>query len=112
MLDVSVSPSIEIPWNTTFLTRKRTRKVKCDEGRPVCGQCSRLGHSCDYSPRLAFRDDTPRILERMQEVTIVTSSVWDRKLRVSSVMTCSCIDDVCSKFSRHDRDQYRLGPPR
>lgn len=53
------------------------RKVKCDEGRPVCGQCSRLGHVCDYSPRLSFRDDTQRVVERMQEVSIVGSSIWD-----------------------------------
>jgi hypothetical protein len=46
----------------------------------VCGQCSRLGHNCDYVPRHAFRDDTPRIVERMQDVTNVTSSVWDREL--------------------------------
>lgn len=65
------------PRSRTGCWTCRTRKVKCDEGRPVCGQCTRLGHHCDYSPRLAFRDDTPRVLERMQDVTIVTSSVWD-----------------------------------
>ena len=31
----------------------RTRKVKCDESRPVCSQCTRLGHDCDYNPRLS-----------------------------------------------------------
>jgi Fungal Zn(2)-Cys(6) binuclear cluster domain len=25
----------------------RTRKVKCDEGRPICGQCTRLEYTCD-----------------------------------------------------------------
>jgi hypothetical protein len=57
----------------------RTRKVKCDEGRPVCGQCTRLRHNCDYSPRLTFRDDTLRVRECMRDVTIITSSVWDRQ---------------------------------
>jgi hypothetical protein len=65
------------PRSRTGCWTCRTRKVKCDEGRPICGQCTRLGHHCDYSPRLAFRDDTPRVLERMQDVTIVASSVWD-----------------------------------
>ncbi|KIX07082.1 uncharacterized protein Z518_05059 [Rhinocladiella mackenziei CBS 650.93] len=65
------------PRSRTGCWTCRTRKVKCDEGRPVCGQCERLGHNCDYSPRLAFRDDTPRVLERMQDVTNVASSVWD-----------------------------------
>jgi hypothetical protein len=33
---------------------------------------------CDYNPRLAFRDDTSRVLERMQDVSTLGSSVWDR----------------------------------
>ncbi|ERF75071.1 hypothetical protein EPUS_04853 [Endocarpon pusillum Z07020] len=40
-------------------------------------QCTRLGHTCDYSPRLSFRDDTPRVVERMQDVSTLGSSVWD-----------------------------------
>lgn len=65
------------PRSRTGCWTCRTRKVKCDEGRPVCGQCTRLGHNCDYSPRLSFRDDTLRVVERMQEVSIVGSSIWD-----------------------------------
>ncbi|KAF5231653.1 hypothetical protein FANTH_13321 [Fusarium anthophilum] len=30
----------------------RTKKVKCDEMRPVCRRCLRLKLSCDYAPRL------------------------------------------------------------
>lgn len=76
----SVPPRARLPPRSrTGCWTCRTRKVKCDEGRPVCGQCSRLGHNCDYSPRLSFRDDTPRVVERMQDVTIVASSVWDCK---------------------------------
>ncbi|KAI1060348.1 hypothetical protein LB506_011197 [Fusarium annulatum] len=30
----------------------RTKKVKCDEIRPVCRRCLRLKLSCDYAPRL------------------------------------------------------------
>ncbi|KAE9381423.1 hypothetical protein N431DRAFT_321494 [Stipitochalara longipes BDJ] len=55
----------------------RTRKVKCDEERPACGQCVRLKHVCDYNPRLAFRDDTSRIVDRMQEVSKTGNVVWD-----------------------------------
>ncbi|KIV78327.1 hypothetical protein PV11_10054 [Exophiala sideris] len=77
-LGPSVPPRARLPPRSrTGCWTCRTRKVKCDEGRPVCGQCSRLGHSCDYSPRLAFRDDTPRVRERMQEVTIISNTVWD-----------------------------------
>ena len=47
----------------------RNRKVKCDEARPKCTPCTRLGHTCDYSPRLSFKDDTPRVLEKMRPYT-------------------------------------------
>lgn len=51
--------------------------MKCDERRPSCGQCARLGHGCDYSPRLTFRDDTARVVERMTEVSTTGNAVWD-----------------------------------
>lgn len=74
----SITPRARLPPRSrTGCWTCRTRKVKCDEGRPICGQCSRLGHNCDYIPRLSFRDDTPRVVERMQEVSIVGSSIWD-----------------------------------
>ncbi|RMD44320.1 hypothetical protein DV735_g871, partial [Chaetothyriales sp. CBS 134920] len=31
----------------------------------------------DDHPRLSFRDDTPRVVERMQEVSVVGGSIWD-----------------------------------
>src|SRR2546423_943477 len=67
------------PRSRTGCWTCRTRKVKCSEERPACVQCTRLGHTCDYSPRLSFRDDTPRVVERMQDVSTLGSSVWDRK---------------------------------
>ena len=67
------------PRSRTGCWTCRTRKVKCGEERPACAQCTRLGHTCDYSPRLSFRDDTPRVVERMQDVSTLGSSVWDRK---------------------------------
>jgi Fungal Zn(2)-Cys(6) binuclear cluster domain len=39
----------------------RKRKVKCDEGRPICGHCIRLNLVCDYDPSAAGpREYTPR----------------------------------------------------
>lgn len=74
----AVTPKNRLPPRSrTGCWTCRTRKVKCDEGRPVCGQCSRLGHACDYHPRLSFRDDTSRVKERMPEVAVAGSIVWD-----------------------------------
>lgn len=41
--------------------------------------CTRLGHRCDYNPRLSFKDDTPRVVEKMQHLTGQAKGVWDRK---------------------------------
>ncbi|OAP62188.1 hypothetical protein AYL99_04391 [Fonsecaea erecta] len=55
----------------------RSRKVKCDESKPVCGPCARLSLNCDFNPRISFRNDTSRVVGRMQDVTIAASPVWD-----------------------------------
>ncbi|KAL4900601.1 hypothetical protein BDW74DRAFT_188217 [Aspergillus multicolor] len=63
-----------------FPPRSRTgccRKIKCDEVHPQCNQCARLGHVCDYQPRLCFRDDTRRVMERMPDVKTIGNVVWD-----------------------------------
>ena len=41
-------------------------------------QCVRLGYPCDYSHRLSFRDDTQRVVEKMQGGAALHSPVWDR----------------------------------
>lgn len=85
-----VSPRTRLPPRSrTGCWTCRTRKVKCDEGRPVCGQCARLGHTCDYSPKLTFRDDTNRVVERMQDVTVAGSAVWDRQSLLHKVWLCA-----------------------
>ncbi|EEH19043.2 hypothetical protein PABG_01362 [Paracoccidioides brasiliensis Pb03] len=84
VLEKSDYPKVKMPVRVRLPPRSRTgcwtcrsRKVKCDEGHPTCGQCSRLGHECDYSPRLSFRDDTFRIKQRMPGVSTTGNAVWD-----------------------------------
>ncbi|KAJ5162868.1 transcriptional regulator family: Fungal Specific TF [Penicillium coprophilum] len=73
-------PRIRLPPRSrTGCWTCRSRKVKCDEGHPQCNQCTRLGHTCDYRPRLAFRDDTPRIMGRMADVKTNGHVVWDHR---------------------------------
>ncbi|CAL5867716.1 uncharacterized protein PFLUO_LOCUS1935 [Penicillium psychrofluorescens] len=73
-----IAPRIRLPPRSrTGCWTCRSRKVKCDEGHPQCNQCARLGHICDYRPRLAFRDDTPRIMGRMADVQTAGNIVWD-----------------------------------
>ncbi|KAI0388058.1 hypothetical protein F5Y04DRAFT_241586 [Hypomontagnella monticulosa] len=39
----------------------RRRKVRCDESKPVCNACTRLGLTCSYEPnRASSSADTPR----------------------------------------------------
>ncbi|KAI4187282.1 MAG: hypothetical protein L6R41_002918 [Letrouitia leprolyta] len=42
--------------------------------------CTRLGHRCDYNPRLSFKDDTPRVVEKMQHLTGQPEEVWTELL--------------------------------
>lgn len=44
--------------------------------------CSRLGHTCDYNPRLSFKDDTPRVIEKMSGGPGLGGPVWDRTFPV------------------------------
>ncbi|KAK2873621.1 hypothetical protein FQN49_002227 [Arthroderma sp. PD_2] len=89
----------------------RARKVKCDEGHPRCGQCTRLGHECDYSPRLSFRDDTLKVMERMQDVSISGNTVWDSPPPLSESSsgssTSSSSDDVLPPFASLTTDIER-----
>ncbi|KAK2738267.1 hypothetical protein FQN57_007130 [Myotisia sp. PD_48] len=78
------TPKLKMPSRVRLPPRSKTgcwtcraRKVKCDEGHPKCGQCTRLGHVCDYNPRLSFRDDTLKTVERMHDVSIIGNAVWD-----------------------------------
>ncbi|KAH7364019.1 hypothetical protein BKA65DRAFT_490222 [Rhexocercosporidium sp. MPI-PUGE-AT-0058] len=84
----------------------RTRKVKCDEGRPTCNQCRRLGYTCDNKPRTFFRDNTPKIIQREQRVTTTNCRVWnpsapnlERKVQAS--------DDILPPFSSLKTDTER-----
>ncbi|KAF5015100.1 hypothetical protein F66182_13682, partial [Fusarium sp. NRRL 66182] len=79
-MTLNIPPRVLLPSRSrTGCWTCRSRKVKCDERRPSCGQCARLGHRCDYSPRLTFRDDTSRVVERMTEVSTTGNTVWDSK---------------------------------
>ncbi|KAL8770726.1 MAG: hypothetical protein Q9209_003593 [Squamulea sp. 1 TL-2023] len=73
----------------------RTRKVKCDEARPKCTPCTRLGHRCDYNPRLSFKDDTPRVVEKMQHLTSQSHGVWDQLLS-------RLYESQLAQYPRHD----------
>jgi hypothetical protein len=57
----------------------RQRKVKCDEVRPVCGSCSRLGKDCEYGQRFKFDDLSIRTRRRHKHVSITGSPSWDEK---------------------------------
>ncbi|KAJ9294772.1 transcriptional regulator family: Fungal Specific TF [Paecilomyces variotii] len=110
------SPNLSVPSRVRLPPRSRTgcwtcrrRKVKCDEGRPTCGQCARLGHVCDYNPRLSFRDDTPRVMGRMAEVFTTGNSVWDptSPTRASSRSNTSPVDDTLPPFAYLTSDEER-----
>lgn len=47
----------------------RTRRVKCDEGRPACRKCTQSGHQCEgYGVRLNWSRSGPRASSHRDEV--------------------------------------------
>ncbi|KAN0086706.1 Fungal specific transcription factor domain containing protein [Elaphomyces granulatus] len=79
---------------------------KCDESHPTCGQCTRLGHACDYNPRLSFRDDTSRVMERMSAVSTAGNAVWDPSYRGISVSS-PALHDSFPPFATLTCDEER-----
>ncbi|KAL4812230.1 hypothetical protein BDW67DRAFT_129350 [Aspergillus spinulosporus] len=99
------------PRSRTGCWTCRSRKIKCDEVHPQCNQCARLGHVCDYQPRVCFRDDTRRVRERMPDVKTKGNVVWDpaktspRQERVNT--SGSLPYDLLPEFSRLTSDEDR-----
>ncbi|KAL3470663.1 hypothetical protein BJX99DRAFT_251014 [Aspergillus californicus] len=98
-----------------FPPRSRTG-FKCDEVHPQCNQCARLGHVCDYQPRLCFRDDTRRVMERMPDVKTKGNAVWDPKIPVqceygsaSDSIPCDLLPAFTTLTSDEDREKKAQG---
>ncbi|KAL8928268.1 MAG: hypothetical protein Q9208_001978 [Pyrenodesmia sp. 3 TL-2023] len=66
--------------STCFYRITSSHKLVPGAMKPVRNPCTRLGHRCDYNPRLSFKDDTPRVVEKMQHLTGQSKSVWDQLL--------------------------------
>ncbi|KAF7906729.1 hypothetical protein EAF00_001008 [Botryotinia globosa] len=56
----------------------RSRKVKCDETKPICNKCFRLYHHCDWEPRINFRYETNKIVARTPRVSLEGSLIWNQ----------------------------------
>lgn len=77
--DSSESPAAEQGAGPQKRSRSRTgcrcckkSKVKCDEARPVCGNCLRSGKSCDYSLKLTW-GGRPYKVPRVEKLNPIAS---------------------------------------
>ncbi|THZ64057.1 hypothetical protein D6C85_08760 [Aureobasidium pullulans] len=57
----------------------RQRKVKCDEKRPRCSPCIRLGKECQYDCQWNFHDLNLWVKERYDHITATGSSPWNQR---------------------------------
>ncbi|KAF2206431.1 hypothetical protein CERZMDRAFT_89316 [Cercospora zeae-maydis SCOH1-5] len=81
----SSSPSSSSKGRTARLSHRsragcwtcRSRKVKCDEAHPRCGQCTRLNRKCDWNFRWNFTDATTNTQTRFSNVKTEGNVVWD-----------------------------------
>ncbi|KAG0650954.1 hypothetical protein D0Z07_2692 [Hyphodiscus hymeniophilus] len=96
--------------DTRPFTQMQSQQVKCTEERPTC-MCLRLGHECDYNPRLSFRDDTPRVMERMNEEVSTIGSVWDPDASEIISVRDQSLEDLLPPFAAliTDEDRERKG---
>ncbi|KAL8687370.1 MAG: hypothetical protein Q9218_006437, partial [Villophora microphyllina] len=71
--------------------------------------CTRLGHRCDYNPRLSFKDDTPRVVEKMQHLTGQDKGIWEQLLTrlYDSQLARPQRHDFLPPFSRLTNDEDR-----
>ncbi|KAL4808562.1 hypothetical protein BDV18DRAFT_135309 [Aspergillus unguis] len=113
-----VQPRLRFPPRSrTGCWTCRSRKIKCDEVHPQCNQCARLGHVCDYQPRLCFRDDTRRVMDRMPDVKTKGNSVWDptklstrrERLATPDSMPFDLLPDFSMLTSDEDREKKAQG---
>ncbi|KAI2817775.1 transcriptional regulator family: Fungal Specific TF [Aspergillus niger] len=95
------------PRSRTGCWTCRSRKVKCDEVHPQCNQCARLGHVCDYRPRLCFRDDTRRVRERMPDVRTAGNVVWDPTVTSPKTGVPPATCDLLPPFATLTSDEER-----
>ncbi|KAI9819039.1 MAG: hypothetical protein M1832_004081 [Thelocarpon impressellum] len=98
------------PRSRTGCWTCRQRKVKCSEERPACAQCARLNHTCDYNPRLSFRDDTPRVrggFRSYRRVSTAGNVVWDPAASRSRETSRTRSADGLPPFSRLRTDEER-----
>ncbi|KAK4123499.1 hypothetical protein N657DRAFT_655913 [Parathielavia appendiculata] len=102
----------------------RRRRKKCNELRPVCGNCLRKGAACEWGVRLSFRDENIRTVpqshpsmrrstpDRMQQVIDVTNEVirdyWNDVQAAESPNENSTASrnetyhsGACNKYSSH-----------
>jgi hypothetical protein len=58
----------------------RKRRVKCDEGHPTCGPCTRLHRDCHYDHSWKFNNLIMRIRRQHDHVTTLGSPIWDQRM--------------------------------
>ena len=60
----------------------RKRKVKCDEGKPICGRCQRLQRTCTWSDELQV---IPHRRQQQYSSTEIVSSSREPALRLNKL---------------------------
>ncbi|MCJ1317526.1 hypothetical protein MMC15_002851 [Xylographa vitiligo] len=86
-----------------------TRKVKCDEGKPQCNQCARLGHECDYSHKVAFKDETSKVVDKYLGSNRPRIPPWNPAAELDSDKEPrpSATSDILAPFTTLTNDEER-----
>lgn len=71
----------------------RTRRVKCDEIRPFCGNCTKHGVSCDFAPVISTYSkssqpvEIPRLAVRRPVEGLVLGENWENNTSTTANAT-------------------------
>ncbi|MCJ1471848.1 hypothetical protein MMC13_000489 [Lambiella insularis] len=105
------------------------RLPQCDEAKPQCNvgvsrnlpdhapdanglpekQCTRLGHECDYSHKVAFKDETLKVVDKYLGADRPRNLPWNpaTRLHISSDLQRIAADDVLPPFTTLTNDDDR-----
>lgn len=76
----------------------RVRKLKCDEAKPFCGNCTKASRDCVFTERAVFRNIEVQSFSGPDE-SCVEDHVWlevpkDRKLHPMELISDSLADNT------------------
>lgn len=100
----------------TGCTECKRKRVKCDEGKPVCGKCNRHPDRCSYALKLSWTQGRPFKKPRIKEPWVIdldgdaaSSSSEPLPPNSTTQSAAGSIDGNVPSFDHQSQSQRRTG---